>query len=197
MEEAVDILAVLKPFAEAARQFSFSIGPDGIDDALTIEAIVCCRSERIAVLSTADFSAAKRAHDILAVASPPPAADNALREAAQALAERLEQTVPCAGRPSCGVPIFGDQLEALRAALSLSSSALGEGWQDIASAPKGVSVLVVVAAKPCHPYLWEKRHQDVHEAAFEDDEWYAGSDRLENEYFHVTHWQPLPQAPKP
>ena len=51
----------LQPFAEAAREFTFAIAPDGIDDGLTVEAQVCCRPERIAVLGTQHFSQAARA----------------------------------------------------------------------------------------------------------------------------------------
>lgn len=73
----------------------------------------------------------------------------------------------------------------------------GGGWQPIETAPRdGSAILVVEAAKPEHPYLWEKRYQAVHEASFEDGQWSDGCcSPLENKYFHVTHWMPLPPAP--
>ncbi|MDJ1632299.1 hypothetical protein [Rhizobium rhizogenes] len=49
---------VIEPFANAARNFTFAIGPDGIDDGLTVLAYVHVCREREADLSTADFSAA-------------------------------------------------------------------------------------------------------------------------------------------
>lgn len=46
----------LRPFATAANAFLFAIGPDGVDDGLTVIASVACRPEREATLGTADFS---------------------------------------------------------------------------------------------------------------------------------------------
>lgn len=48
----------MRPFAEAARNYLVALGPDGIDDGLTITAVVNCRPEREAQLSTSDFRAA-------------------------------------------------------------------------------------------------------------------------------------------
>lgn len=89
------------------------------------------------------------------------------------------------------------QLYWLALAAALQPAAADLGWQDIATAPKdGTSVLVVEAAKPNHPYLWERRYQAVHQANFEDGVWLScGLSHLENEYFHLTYWMPLPAAP--
>jgi len=51
----------LKPFAAAASAFLFSLGPDGIDDGLTVDVSVACRPERETTLSTTDFSNAAAA----------------------------------------------------------------------------------------------------------------------------------------
>lgn len=51
----------LKPFAEAASNFTCTIGPDGIDDGVTVAARLHGRPEREATLSSADFSRAARA----------------------------------------------------------------------------------------------------------------------------------------
>jgi hypothetical protein len=50
---------VIEPFAEASREFNFAIGPDGIDDGITVIASTVVR-DREATLSTSDFSAARR-----------------------------------------------------------------------------------------------------------------------------------------
>ena len=69
-------------------------------------------------------------------------------------------------------------------------------WQPIETAPHGVSVLVVEAARPNHPYLWKGRYQDVHQATFEDGAWLAPNlDKIENKFFRVTHWRPMPAPP--
>ena len=51
----------LKPFAKAASAFLFSLGPNGIDDGLTVDVSVACRPERETTLSTTDFSNAAAA----------------------------------------------------------------------------------------------------------------------------------------
>jgi len=50
---------VIEPFAEASREFNFAMGPDGIDDGITVIASTVVR-DREATLSTSDFSAARR-----------------------------------------------------------------------------------------------------------------------------------------
>lgn len=51
----------LRPFAEAASSFDFAIGPDGIDDHLTVLAHAYARPECEVQLSTAHFSDARTA----------------------------------------------------------------------------------------------------------------------------------------
>ena len=51
----------LRPFAAAASAFLFSLGPNGIDDGLTVDVSVACRPERETTLSTTDFSNAAAA----------------------------------------------------------------------------------------------------------------------------------------
>jgi hypothetical protein len=54
--EAVE---VLKPFAKSASTFSFAIGPDGIDDDMTVIAYAHVRPNSEADLSTRNFSDAR------------------------------------------------------------------------------------------------------------------------------------------
>jgi hypothetical protein len=58
--EVARLCKALEPFANAARSFTGAIGPDGIDDGLTVIACIHGRPECEAILSTADFSAAAR-----------------------------------------------------------------------------------------------------------------------------------------
>jgi hypothetical protein len=53
------LVEALEPFAKAAHSFNFAIGPDGVDDGLTVTAFIECRREYEATLSTGDFSRAR------------------------------------------------------------------------------------------------------------------------------------------
>lgn len=54
-----DVREALKPFAEAAREFTSAIGPDGIDDGVAVVATMH-GTRREAILSTTDFSRAAK-----------------------------------------------------------------------------------------------------------------------------------------
>lgn len=54
-----ELVEGLRPFAKAAERFNCAIGPDGIDEGLTVLAHIHVRREYEAKLSTSDFSRAR------------------------------------------------------------------------------------------------------------------------------------------
>lgn len=67
-------------------------------------------------------------------------------------------------------------------------------WQDISTAPHGESIIVCVSAvdNPTYP----NGHAFVTESTFEDGIWMRlDCTNLENRFWKVTHWQPLPKPP--
>jgi hypothetical protein len=53
-----DLVKALEPFAKAAHAFHVVVGPDGVDDGLTVTATIEAKRECEAMLCTSDFSRA-------------------------------------------------------------------------------------------------------------------------------------------
>ena len=70
-------------------------------------------------------------------------------------------------------------------------------WRDISTAPRdGTSILVVVGPTPVNTTFRNLRN--VFQAAFENGNWISlGFDKLENKFWKVTDWMPLPVPPEP